>query len=348
MSFAVVPGCVRSGRGSTTCRLHHSSVHVVSGGFRGTPGFERATVVARHDHAELLRPAAPVGQQRCGHRRLGLHGIAHQDVAQPLRGLAVQRLDVHHLAVHAMPGQVEHVTDAAGHARGDVAPGRAEDHRSAAGHVLQRVVAHPRAPGRRAGVAPAEPLADPPAEEDLATGGEIFLRGRGGERFCGRNSGAPAGGAGVGDHALEYMTGGRAVILGSAGRNIAAGMSGGVGYVLDLARHRVNSEMVDVEDLDGEASQWLRDVLERYRAATESTGAGSLLADWGRWAERFSVIMPRDYRRAMEAKRAAEAAGYDVDLAVMEAARGGAALRHRRSHAGRAGGGCTWLTPLDS
>jgi len=84
-----------------------------------------------------------------------------------------------------------------------------------------------------------------------ATGGEIFLRGRVGERFCVRNSGALAVVEGVGDHALEYMTGGRAVILGSTGRNIAAGMSGGIGYVLDLARHRVNSEMVEVEPLDG-------------------------------------------------------------------------------------------------
>ena len=155
-----------------------------------------------------------------------------------------------------------------------------------------------------------------------ATSGELFLRGRVGERFCVRNSGALAVVEGVGDHALEYMTGGTAVILGPTGRNIAAGMSGGIGYVLDLATHRVNSEMVDVESLDGEASLWLREVLERYREATGSAVASSLLADWGRWSERFSVVMPRDYRRALEARRAAEAAGYDVDVAVMEAARG--------------------------
>jgi glutamate synthase (NADPH/NADH) large chain len=155
-----------------------------------------------------------------------------------------------------------------------------------------------------------------------ATSGELFLRGRVGERFCVRNSGALAVVEGVGDHALEYMTGGTAVILGPTGRNIAAGMSGGIGYVLDLAKHRVNGEMVDVEELDGQSAQWLRDVLERYREATDSAVATSLLADWGRWSERFSVIMPRDYRRAMEARRAAEAAGYDVDRAVMEAARG--------------------------
>ncbi|MGY1842904.1 glutamate synthase large subunit [Modestobacter sp. SYSU DS0875] len=155
-----------------------------------------------------------------------------------------------------------------------------------------------------------------------ATRGELFLRGRVGERFCVRNSGALAVVEGVGDHALEYMTGGSAIILGPTGRNIAAGMSGGIGYVLDLARHRVNPEMVEVEQLDGESSLWLRDVLTRYREATDSTVAAALLADWGRWSERFSVIMPRDYRRALEARRAAEAAGYDVDRAVMEAARG--------------------------
>jgi glutamate synthase (NADPH/NADH) large chain len=84
----------------------------------------------------------------------------------------------------------------------------------------------------------------------------------------------------------------------------------------------VNSEMVDVEPLDVESAQWLRDVLVRYAADTESTVAQALLADWGRWAEQFSVIMPRDYRRAMDAQRMAEANGTDVDLAVMEAARG--------------------------
>jgi glutamate synthase (NADPH/NADH) large chain len=155
-----------------------------------------------------------------------------------------------------------------------------------------------------------------------ATAGEIFLRGRAGERFCVRNSGALAVVEGVGDHACEYMTGGRAVILGPTGRNVAAGMSGGIAYVLDLARHRVNPELVDIEPLDLEGSAWLRDVLTRYSADTESPVAAALLADWGRWSEQFSVIMPRDYRRALEATRSAEAAGTDVDTALMEAARG--------------------------
>src|SRR3712207_5020502 len=118
------------------------------------------------------------------------------------------------------------------------------------------------------------------------------------------------------------MTGGRAVVLGPTGRNVAAGMSGGIGYVLDLARHRVNTEMVDIEALDGESSQWLRDVLVRYQAETDSPVAAALLADWGRWSEQFSVIMPRDYRRALEARRAAGAARLDVDVGVVGGARG--------------------------
>jgi glutamate synthase (NADPH/NADH) large chain len=112
------------------------------------------------------------------------------------------------------------------------------------------------------------------------------------------------------------------VILGPTGRNIAAGMSGGIGYVLDLPRHRVNTEMVDVEPLDATAAQELRDVLVRYAGDTDSPVAHALLADWGRWSEQFSVIMPRDYKRALDAQRMAEANGTDVDLAVMEAARG--------------------------
>jgi glutamate synthase (NADPH/NADH) large chain len=99
-------------------------------------------------------------------------------------------------------------------------------------------------------------------------------------------------------------------------------MSGGIAYVLDLARHRVNPELVEVEPLDLEASAWLRDVLTRYSAETGSPVAAALLADWGRWSRQFSVIMPRDYRRALDAQRTAEANGTDVDRALMEAAHG--------------------------
>ena len=154
-----------------------------------------------------------------------------------------------------------------------------------------------------------------------ATSGELYLRGVVGERFCVRNSGATAVAEGVGDHALEYMTGGVAVILGPTGRNVSAGMSGGVGYVLDLDPALVNRELVDVEALRCEDALALRAVLEQHAALTASTVASALLDDWGAAVDRFAVIMPRDYRRVLEATRRAEAAGEDVDAAVMAAAR---------------------------
>src|SRR6202044_1471631 len=92
-----------------------------------------------------------------------------------------------------------------------------------------------------------------------ATSGEIFLRGKVGERFCVRNSGALAVTEGVGDHACEYMTGGRVVVLGSTGRNMAAGMSGGIAYVLGLNPTRVNTAMVELQTLDPEDLRWLRE-----------------------------------------------------------------------------------------
>ena len=153
-----------------------------------------------------------------------------------------------------------------------------------------------------------------------ATGGEIFLRGVVGERFCVRNSGALAVVEGVGDHACEYMTGGRVVILGGTGRNVAAGMSGGIAYVLDLQDRRVNRQMVEVERLSVEDKQWLRDVVSRHVALTGSTVGSALLADWPRRVGAFSKIMPTDYKRVLEATRRAEQSGRSVDEAVMEAA----------------------------
>jgi glutamate synthase (NADPH) large chain len=155
-----------------------------------------------------------------------------------------------------------------------------------------------------------------------ATSGELYLRGVVGERFCVRNSGATAVAEGAGDHALEYMTGGIAVILGPTGRNVGAGMSGGVGYVLELDPALVNRELVDVEPLTCEDALALRAVLEQHAALTASAVASALLDDWSAALDRFTVIMPRDYRRVLEATRRAEAAGEDVDAAVMAAARG--------------------------
>ncbi|MGH3587144.1 MAG: glutamate synthase subunit alpha, partial [Pseudonocardia sp.] len=153
-----------------------------------------------------------------------------------------------------------------------------------------------------------------------ATSGEIFLNGTVGERFCVRNSGALAVVEGVGDHACEYMTGGRAVILGRTGRNLAAGMSGGVAYVLDLVPERVNGEMVDLEPLDSADLESVRTLVERHLDETGSAVARRLLDDWDAATARFTKIMPRDYRRVLDAMAKAEAEGRDVDEAVMAAA----------------------------
>jgi glutamate synthase (NADPH/NADH) large chain len=155
-----------------------------------------------------------------------------------------------------------------------------------------------------------------------ATGGELYLRGIVGERFCVRNSGAAAVAEGVGDHALEYMTGGVAVILGRTGRNVAAGMSGGYGYVLDLDPALVNGELVDVEPLSDEDAGRLRALVEAHVRYTDSAVGRALLTDWPAALARFSAIVPRDFRRVVEATRRATAAGEDVDAAVMAAARG--------------------------
>jgi len=153
-----------------------------------------------------------------------------------------------------------------------------------------------------------------------ATAGEIFLRGLVGERFCVRNSGALAVAEGTGDHGCEYMTGGRVVILGSVGRNFAAGMSGGIAYVLDCPVRRVNLEMVDLDPVEESDAKFLRQVTERHYAETGSAVAARLLADWD--PGRFTKVMPKDYKRVLSAASQAEREGRDVDEAVMAAAHG--------------------------
>ncbi|WP_201931481.1 glutamate synthase large subunit [Nocardioides donggukensis] len=149
-----------------------------------------------------------------------------------------------------------------------------------------------------------------------ATSGEIFLRGQAGERFCVRNSGASAVVEGVGDHGCEYMTGGRVVVLGPTGRNFAAGMSGGYALVLDLDEQRVNPELVDLTPLDDTAAEELQDLVRRHAEETGSTVAESLLADWDAALPRFTQVMPRDFRRVLEAREAALAEGLDEDQAA--------------------------------
>ncbi|TDZ87054.1 Glutamate synthase [NADPH] large chain [Mycobacteroides salmoniphilum] len=158
-----------------------------------------------------------------------------------------------------------------------------------------------------------------------ATSGEAFLNGLVGERFAVRNSGASAVVEGVGDHGCEYMTGGTVVVLGPTGRNFAAGMSGGVAYVYDPAKQLVdnlNDEMVDVDSLDPDDDQVLRSLIEKHVAATDSAVGQRILADWSGQSDSFVKVMPRDYRRVLEAIADAELTGGDVNEAIMAAARG--------------------------
>ncbi|WP_121252656.1 glutamate synthase large subunit [Nocardioides ferulae] len=146
-----------------------------------------------------------------------------------------------------------------------------------------------------------------------ATSGEIFIRGGVGERFCVRNSGASAVTEGVGDHACEYMTGGRVVVLGRTGRNFAAGMSGGVAWVLDLKPFRVNPELVELRPVEGEAAVELKALVTRHLEETGSGVAEQLLADWDAALPRFTEVMPSDYKRVLEARAEALEDGLDED-----------------------------------
>ena len=154
-----------------------------------------------------------------------------------------------------------------------------------------------------------------------ATGGEIFLRGVVGERFCVRNSGAIAVSEGVGDHGCEYMTGGRVVILGGTGRNFGAGMSGGIAYVYDpegTFASEVNYEMVELEELDDSDRTFLRDTIERHRDYTGSTVADRILRSWGTELSSFRKVMPVDYKRVLNVIEQSEAEGLSEEETVEE------------------------------
>jgi glutamate synthase (ferredoxin) len=158
-----------------------------------------------------------------------------------------------------------------------------------------------------------------------ATGGEAYLRGIAGERFAVRNSGAHAVVEGVGDHGCEYMTGGRVVIIGRTGRNFAAGMSGGLAYVLDEAgdfRIRCNTEMVELEQLEEEDIDTINTLLGRHLHYTQSSVAERILSDWPAYQPHFVKIIPKDYKRVLEAVKKARETGVSEDVAVMEAAHG--------------------------
>jgi glutamate synthase (NADPH/NADH) large chain len=158
-----------------------------------------------------------------------------------------------------------------------------------------------------------------------ATSGEIFIRGQVGERFCVRNSGVTAVVEGLGDHGGEYMTGGVVVVLGKTGRNVAAGMSGGIGYFLDLDLDKLNTEMVDPLEPSDADLELIKNLVTRHFEETESAVAERLLADWQASARRFTKVLPRDYARVLRAREEAESEGLDeatTTSRMMEAAHG--------------------------
>jgi len=141
-----------------------------------------------------------------------------------------------------------------------------------------------------------------------ATGGEAYIRGIAGERFAVRNSGATAVVEGVGDHGCEYMTRGRVIVLGRTGRNFAAGMSGGVAYVLDDERdfaERCNLDMVELEPFaDAEEEHLVRSLIEEHSKLTGSIRGKQVVEDWNRYRDMFIKVMPVEYRRVLEASGA--------------------------------------------
>jgi glutamate synthase domain-containing protein 3 len=159
-----------------------------------------------------------------------------------------------------------------------------------------------------------------------ATSGEAYVRGVAGERFAVRNSGAHAVVEGIGDHGCEYMTGGRVVVLGRTGRNFAAGMSGGIAYVLDTDgdfRSRCNLGMVDLEPLLPKDTALLKALVERHVEHTGSEYAQDLLDRWGVVLPTFVKVMPRDYRRVLAATSHALAEGREPTFAELVGATSG-------------------------
>jgi glutamate synthase (NADPH/NADH) large chain len=156
-----------------------------------------------------------------------------------------------------------------------------------------------------------------------ATGGELYIAGRVGERFAVRNSGAIAIVEGVGDHGCEYMTGGCVIVLGRAGRNFGAGMSGGTAYVLDevgdFAR-RINTQMVGIEKLeDDEEIATVRGLIQQHAHYTGSERARAVLDGWQSLVAKFVKVMPKDYKRVLSSVKRAQSQGLSGEEAIMAA-----------------------------
>jgi len=170
-----------------------------------------------------------------------------------------------------------------------------------------------------------------------ATAGEAYIRGMAGERFAVRNSGVIAVVESVGDHGCEYMTGGRVVVLGPTGRNFAAGMSGGVAYVLDETGdfpRRCNLQMVALEKLeDADEIEQIWKMIQRHQTYTASELAARLLADWQRTITKFVKVMPKDYKRVLQSLKKVESSGLSGEEAIM------AAFEENARDVARIGGG---------
>ena len=156
-----------------------------------------------------------------------------------------------------------------------------------------------------------------------ATSGKAYIGGVAGERFCVRNSGASAVVEGVGDHGCEYMTGGRAVVLGKTGKNFAAGMSGGIAYVLDEDSDlykKLNKEMVSVSEITSKYDVLeLKDMIREHVAYTNSEKGKKILADFGTYLPKFKKIIPYDYNRMLLTIVQMEEKGLSSEQASIEA-----------------------------
>jgi glutamate synthase (ferredoxin) len=170
-----------------------------------------------------------------------------------------------------------------------------------------------------------------------ATGGEVFIRGMAGERFGVRNSGVSTVVEAIGDHGCEYMTGGTVVVLGPTGRNFAAGMSGGVAYILDESGDfatRCNMQMVALEKFeDAEESENVRKLIQRHAEFTKSQKAWKVLALWEKYSGMFVKVMPKDYKRVLSALKKARQQGLSGEDAI------NAAFEENARDLARVGGG---------
>jgi glutamate synthase (ferredoxin) len=169
-----------------------------------------------------------------------------------------------------------------------------------------------------------------------ATAGEVFIRGMAGERFAVRNSGVNAVVEAIGDHGCEYMTGGNVVVLGPTGRNFAAGMSGGVAYILDEKGElpaKCNMQLVGIEHLDKDDVTTLKTMIENHAINTKSIRAAAILKDWEKFLPKFVKVMPKDYKRVLAAIKKAQADGLTGDAALA------AAFEENLKDKSRVGGG---------